>query len=444
MTANRKTAPTAAETALSAQLAARAGDGPDWLQAARDKAAAALAERGLPNRRVEEWKYTDLRRLMGEALPPADRAAAAALDVDLSTLPFATLEGPRAVFVNGVLRDDLSDLGALAEGVAFVSFAKAAAEGPAWMTENLGTALGEFDTTIADLNAGLAEDGFVIHVKGGARQSEPLRVIFLNAGDAPHAAYARNLVVVEEGAELHLIEAHAHAGSGAAYQSNTVVELVAGTASQVRHVRFQREAADALHLGLTGVELQAGASYRAVAMTLGAGIARHQVHLTFAGEGAHGAYAEAALLRGTQHCDTTIFADHRVPGCDSREVYKGVLDERARGVFQGKILVRPSAQQTDARQASDALLLSDDAEMDAKPELEIFADDVQCAHGATSGRINEDLLFYLMARGIPRRRAAAMLMEAFVAEALDQVEHQQVRAAMAEKTQNWLQEWSGP
>ena len=217
-----------------------------------------------------------------------------------------------------------------------------------------------------------------------------------------------------------------------------MTELKVGDKAALKHVKLQRDGDDALHLSTWLVELGADARYDAFQFSTGAALARNQVYLRFAGEGAAADMSGAFLLRGQQHCDTTLLVEHRVPHCASRELFKGVLDDEARGVFQGKIIVSPGAQKTDGKQMSGALLLSERAEFDSKPELEIFADDVVCGHGSTSGQIDEDLLFYLEARGIPEAQARALLIQAFVGEALEKVEDEALRERSGAASAEWL------
>ena len=217
-----------------------------------------------------------------------------------------------------------------------------------------------------------------------------------------------------------------------------MTELKLGEKAALKHVKLQRDGGDALHLSTWLVELGADARYDAFQFSTGASVARSQVYLRFAGEGSAADISGAFLLRGQQHGDTTLLVEHRVPRCTSRELFKGVLDDEARGVFQGKIIVSPGAQKTDGKQMSGALLLSERAEFDSKPELEIFADDVVCGHGATSGQINEDLLFYLEARGIPEAQARALLIQAFVGEALEKIDDEALRDALSRASAEWL------
>src|SRR5204862_1118185 len=248
---------------------------------------------------------------------------------------------------------------------------------------------------------------------------------------------ARSLAVIEKGARAMLVESHL--GSTASEdQVNTVLELEVGDEAHVDHIKITGAGAGALHVSTLMAAIGAHARFNEFLFTTGAAVVRNQLFVRFDGEGTIAGIRGASLLRGRQHADTTVVADHAVAGCTSREMFKSVLDQEARGVFQGKIIVRPHAQQTDAKMATHALLLSDTAEADNKPELEIFADDVQCGHGATSGDLEQELLFYLKARGIPGKEAEALLIQAFVGGAAEGIEHAGLRDALIDRVVAWL------
>jgi Fe-S cluster assembly protein SufD len=233
-----------------------------------------------------------------------------------------------------------------------------------------------------------------------------------------------------------LVESHE---GNAEYQVNAAVELKVGDGAHVDHVKITGDGAGALHVSSLLAEIGARARFNEFLFTTGGAVVRNQLFVRFAGEGTIASIGGATLLRNRQHADTTLLADHAVAGCTSRELFKSVLEDQSRGIFQGKIVVRPHAQKTDAKMATHALLLSEGAEADNKPELEIFADDVQCGHGATSGRLDDELLFYLRARGIPEKQAQALLVQAFVGEAVEGIEHAGLRDALMDHVVAWLE-----
>ena len=278
-------------------------------------------------------------------------------------------------------------------------------------------------------------DGAVIHVAAGAALARPIHLVFVNAGSAPAAVFLRSLAVIEKGARAMLLESHQGSGD---YQVNAVLELEVDDEAHVDHIKITAEGAGSLHISTLMAAIGAHARFNEFLFTVGGAIVRNQLFVRFKGEGTIAGIRGASLLKGRQHADTTLVADHVAGACTSREVFKAVVDGEARNVFQGKITVRPHAQKTDAKMATHALLLSETAEADNKPELEIFADDVQCGHGATSGALDEDLLFYLQARGIPAAQAEALLIQAFVGEAVEGIEHAGLRDALMEQVDAWL------
>jgi Fe-S cluster assembly protein SufD len=430
---------TAAETALAANfgVAKRALPGAGEVAALREDAFKRFESDGLPHRRVEDWKYTDLRALMREALPLAGAPdAAAKAGARNAGEPLASIEGRRIVLVDGAFVPELSDLAELEAGLSIRSTAAALAAGDPLLAAHLGKVVPTDDVAVA-LNTAFMGDGVVIHVAAGATLARPLHLVFANAGATPAAVFARSLVVIEQGARAMLVESHE--GSGG-YQVNTALELVVGDSAHVDHVKITGAGSGALHISTLLASIGAHARFNEFLFTTGGEVVRNQLFVRFVGEGTIAHIGGANLLKGRQHADTTLVADHAVAGCTSREIFKSVLDGESRGVFQGKIIVRPHAQKTDAKMATHALLLSETAEADNKPELEIFADDVQCGHGATSGDLDEDLLFYLKARGIPAKEAEALLIQAFVGEAIEGIEHAGLRDALMEQVVGWLEQ----
>ena len=431
---------TAAETALAASFAAarRALPGAAAVVALREDAFRRFETEGLPHRRVEEWKYTDLRALMREARPLADvpDAAAKARAGDALAL-LAAIDARRIVFVDGAFVPELSDLDGLEPGLSIRSTAQMLAAGDPQLAAHLGKVVPSDDVAVA-LNTAFMGDGAVIHVAPGATLARPLHLAFVNAGSEGAAVFVRSLAVIEKGARAMLVESHLGSAAGED-QVNAVLELKVGDGAHVDHVKITGEGAGALHVSTLMAAVGAHARFNEFLFTTGGAVVRNQVFVRFAGEGTVAGIRGASLLKGRQHADTTLVADHAVPDCTSREVFKSVLEEEGRNVFLGKIIVRPRAQKTDAKMATHALLLSETAEADNKPELEIFADDVQCGHGATSGDLDEDLLFYLKARGIPAKEAEALLIQAFVGEAVEGIEHAGLRDALMEQVAAWLE-----
>jgi Fe-S cluster assembly protein SufD len=439
MAAELKVIRTAAEQALIERFPAVKGSlpGKGEVVRLRDAAFDVLTKRGLPHRRVEEWKYTDLRALMREAAPPAERPAPEAVAVALAgAIAFADADAVRIGFVNGHFAPEASDPEVPA-GVEVVGLPQALAAGHPLLKELGGIEPARQNAAYA-INTAFMNDGAVIRIAAGTQLGQPLHLRFVNSGARAFSTATRLLVVVEEGASVTLIESH-EGSDGTAHQLNDVVEIVAGERATVRHVRLNAEGPQALALSTLVVRLGAHVAFDTLNVVTGAGVSRHQVFLTFAGEHSKANLNGAAMLNAAQHADTTLLVDHAAPHCESRELFKTVVDGEATGVFQGKIIVRPRAQKTDGRMMSRAVLLSDGGTMMNKPELEIFADDVQCGHGATCGELDEDLLFYLMARGLPRPEAETLLLQAFLGEAVEVVEHEGAREALVGVVEGWLE-----
>jgi len=407
----------------------------------RRKAIEAYGRLGLPHRRIEAWKYTDLRSRLTDAYPLLSPTGVALGEAELSKAigsDFAALPAYRLVVVEGDLRADLSDLSGLkTAGIEVVSLAQALEKPPAWLKKTLGQVNPREDDAVVALNTALMTGGVALRIAEGLTLDKPIHLIQLDGKGEYVSALTRNVVVAEPGSSVMLLESYGRLGMKG-LQRNAVTEVVIKDKAAVNHVKLQLEAGDALHLTTWLVKIGADARYEAFQFSLGAALARNQIYAQFTGEGSQANISGAFLLRDRQHCDTTILVEHLVPHCGTRELLKAVLDEESRGVFQGKIVVARGAQKTDSKQMAQALLLSESAEFDSKPELEIFADDVVCGHGSTSGQIDEDLLFYLEARGIPEPEARALLIQAFVGEALERIEDERLREAFTNASVEWL------
>jgi Fe-S cluster assembly protein SufD len=403
----------------------------------RDDAFRRFEAEGLPHRRIEEWKYTDLRALMRDAKPlasPPDATAKAVAKTAGKVL--GDVECRRLTFVDGAFVPELSDTAGLEAGVTIRPLAQALAESDPVVAGHLGKLAPSSDVAVA-LNTALMGDGAVIRIAAGAAIDRPLHLLFV-ASEKPAAMFVRSLVIIEKGARAMVIESH-EGPAGSDYQVNAALELVIGDGAHVDHVKIIGEGNDALHVSTLAVAIGAHARFNDFSFTTGGAVVRNQLYLRFDGADTVANIRGASLLQGRQHADTTLVADHIARGCQSREVFKTVLNDEAHGVFQGRIIVRQGAQKTDAKMMTRALLLSENAEADNKPELEIFADDVQCGHGATAGALDEDLKFYLMARGIPEPQAEALLIEAFIGEAVEGIEHAGLREVLMEAVAAWLQ-----
>jgi Fe-S cluster assembly protein SufD len=432
MNAEVRAIKTAAEQALSAAYqGARAKlPGKGAVAALREDAFKRFDVRGLPNRRVEEWKYTDLRALLRDAAPlaaPPD-AAAKAHAKDAGKL-FAGVDLRRLVFVDGSFVPELSDLTA-EPGLSVGSLAEALAKGDA-LAADVGKTVETDDVAVA-LNTALMGDGAVIRVAAGTALMRPIQLVFASSGGKPSAAFIRSLVAIEKGAKATLIESH----EGGNDQVNAALELKVGEGTQVDYVKTTQT--HGLHVGTLLAAVGANATFNTFAFNADAQLVRNQMFVRFEGEGTKAALRGVTLARGKDHVDTTLLIEHAAGHCESREQFKSVLDGESRGVFQGKIVVRQHAQKTDAKMMTRSLLLSEEAEADNKPELEIFADDVVCGHGATVSAPDEGLKFYLMSRGIPEKESEALLIQAFVDETIEEIAHEGIREALMFAALKWL------
>ena len=404
----------------------------------REQALASFVAGGLPHRRIEEWKYTDLRALMREAVPLADPLDQAALARAQKANPLPGVAARAITLVNGAFAPELSDLSKAEAGLTILPLARVIAEGHELAARIGKILLPHYDAPHA-LNTAFLNDGIVIGLAAGAKLARPIHVRHLFTGTAPAATYARTLVIVGDGAIATVIESF-EGPQGIAYQANAAAELSVGDKAWLEYVRVQAEGEAAIHLATILAEIGARAKLHTCSLTTGAAISRQSMYLRAAGEGSQTRLSGATLLRKEQHADITLFVDHMTQGCTSREIFKSALDHESRGVFQGKIVVRPGAQKTDAKMMSAALLLGEGAEADNKPELEIYADDVVCGHGATAGALDENLLFYLRARGIPLKEAEALLIRSFIGEAMEAVPHEALREALLTRAGAWLSE----
>ena len=416
------------------------GSDVSWTKAMREAAWQTYASAGLPHRRVEEWKYTDLRSLLKDAYPPAPALGEAltteAVDTALGE-HIAALDSHRVVIVNGHYREELSSLDGLDDQVKVQSLSEALANPSDWLQATLGQVAPQAGDVVVALNAALMSGGVIVSVAEGAKIEKPLHLVHIAAVKDPVGLATRNIIHVGDEAAITLIESYS-GHSGPAVQRNAVTELVADDRSEIHHIKLQNENADSTHLSTWMTRLGADVTYRAFQFSAGASVARNQIFVHFAGEASSSHVSGAVLGRNKQHNDTTMVIDHAVPECESREFFKLVLDDEARGIVQCKVNVQRDAQKSDGHQIAHGLLLSEAAEFDSKPELEIFADDVVCGHGSTSGQVDEELLFYLRARGIPEPQARALLIEAFVGEALEKIEQEDVREGLSAITSEWL------
>jgi Fe-S cluster assembly protein SufD len=400
----------------------------------RRKAYGQFARLGLPNRRVEDWKYTDLRALLGDVAPPVASPDPAALTRARTILERVSFpQARKLVLVDGAFAPELSDLSDEA-GVRIRTLSGELVAGQPDVSARVFG--GEPSEAVFAYNQAFVTDGVLIDVAAAVTCARPLHLIHVATVAAPAAIATRSLVTIGAEAGVSLIESFV--GSDVAYQTYDVVSVELGDNARLEHVRLVESGAAAANICGANVRIGTSARYNLCALTTGGRLSRYQTQIICAGEGAEVRANGVNMLGGRQHGDTTVVMDHAVPNCVSREDFRAVLDGQAHSVFQGRIVVRPHAQKTDAKMMTRALLLSDEAEADNKPELEIFADDVTCGHGATTGALDESLLFYLRARGLDEKQAQALLIQAFVGEAIETITDEALRDAVVGATERWL------
>ncbi len=383
----------------------------------RQRALASVARRGLPTVQMEAWKYTDLHALGEFALATSSSVES----INQAGVPLLSASPRRLVFVNGLFDSSWSALGEMPGGVTVRPLSQALGEDPETVRAALARHTDDDSQIFAALNAGTARDGALIELAANSTLASPLLVVFVNTPGSARL-FTSPLVIVKAGAnsQLTLLEVH-YGEAGARNLSSALTDITAGSGSSIDHYRLQVEAAEALHLANLRLDIGDNARVASHSFAFGARLARLDIIAELNAPGANVVLNGLFHARAGQHIDHQTCIDHRAPHTTSTELYKGLASDNGRGVFRGQVIVRPNAQKTSARQASHNLLLSPNAEIDTKPELEIYADDVACAHGATVGQLDADALFYLRSRGIPEAEAHALLVFAFTEEVIEQV-----------------------
>jgi Fe-S cluster assembly protein SufD len=403
-------------------------EGPEWLEPLRRAAAERFGRTGFPASRDEEWRFTPIGPIVQTSWGPAPAHAEGPTPEQLAPFVFGHREWSTLVFVNGGYSAALSSVAELPAGVTVTSLSQALRADAPVLRAHLGRHAPVEGSPFTAVNAAGFRDGGVVHVPAGHELAAPVHLVFVTTEAAAAAPqHSRNLIVVERGARASVIESYVTLAEGFAYWANPVTEVAVAAGSWLEHTRIQRESERAFHVGLTHVDQQRDSHYRSFTLAMGAALSRHNLHVRLNDENIETLMYGLYLTGGEQVADNHTAIYHDRPNCRSWEVYKGVLDDRSRAVFNGKVFVQPEAQKTDAKQTNRNLLRSDLAKVDTKPQLEIFADDVRCTHGATVGRLDEIGLFYARSRGIPAAAAERLLTYAFAAEVIDEVALEPVR-----------------
>lgn len=410
---------------VSRSLTAARPHDPAWLLTLREKAAESFTALDFPTTRVEAWKYTNLAPVLRpeyRAADPADVARVAADQLALFTFP--ETRHSQLVFINGLFSPALSDLSALPEGIIVGNLAHTQSE---IIRENLGVYADYRGQIFTALNTASVSDGAFIHIPAGKVVATPIHLRFIaTASEAPVIAHPRVLVVAGRGAMATVIESYV-ALEESVYLTNAVTEVIVQQGAALNHFRLQDESEQAFHISTTQVRQERDSVYSSCAIALGAAFSRHDLNVSLTDENTQTALDGLYVATGRQFTDSHLFLDHAWPHCQSQQLYKGILADRAHAVFNGRVLVREGALLTDARQLNKNLLLSNDAHVDTKPELEIFADDVKCAHGATVGQLEDEELFYLRTRGLNIEQARALLTYGFAEDIIGRIKVESVR-----------------
>lgn len=398
---------------------------PGWLRELRRRGREQFERVGFPTQRQEEWRFTNVA-----PIERTDFSHAGGEPHDLSReklQPFLMDDCAELVFVNGGLRPELSQLEGLPDGVVATSLARALAERPDLVEPHLGRYADLGRHPFAALNTAHLADGVFLHVPRGVVVERPIHLLFVTVpGERPTVVYPRNLIVAGEHSQLTVIEDFA-GFTGDRYFSCPVTEISAGPSSVIDHYKLEQESIDAFHVALLEIYLERSANFFSHSISHGGALVRNDVHALLDAEGIECTLNGLYLTRGRQHVDNHMLVDHAKPHCHSYELYKGVLEGRSRAVFNGKIVVHRDAQKTDAKQSNRNLLLSDEALVQSNPQLEIFADDVRCTHGSTTGHLDDEAVFYLRSRGIGEEAAKSLLTYAFAAEVLSEIRLERVR-----------------
>ena len=400
---------------------------PDWLNTRRRAAIEQFAALGFPTTKNEDWHFTSVAPIAEREFTFVAAATGDVSGADLEPFGFGGDDWHTMVFVNGRFAPQLSTVGGPPDGVRVSSLTEA----PPELSKRVGTIVTNVDQhAFTALNTAFMPDGVVIQVARDVVVLKPIHVLFVtDANAAKTVMHPRNLIVMERNARATVVESYVALGD-ASYFTNAVTEVSVGDGATLEHYRIQREGRRAFHVGTVEAKQERDSHYISFSFATGASLSRTNIYTLLAGEGCGSTLNGLYMLDGEQHCDHQTRIEHAEPNCFSREVYKGVLDGRSHGVFNGKVYVHPVAQKTDGKQTNNTLLLSKEAQVDTKPQLEIFADDVKCTHGATVGRLDEMALFYMKSRGVDAETARRLLVYAFAADVLETIEQPLVREGL--------------
>ncbi len=404
--------------------------GPVWVQEIRRAAISRFAELGFPTTRDEEWKYTSVDPIAKVRFRLPERGLNGITAETLTSTTLGESVSSQLVFVNGRYSRELSSFRSLPEGVKVESLAEVLYTNPVWLEPHLAQYASYQDRAFTALNTAFMEDGAFVYIPQGQVVEQPIHLLFVStAGEGGMVLHPRNLIVAGPHSQAAIVESYVGLEPNV-YFTNAVTELVAGENAVVDHYKLELESGEAFHIGTLQSHLDHSSNFSSYSIALGGALVRNDINAVLAGEGVECTLNGLYLMTGRQHVDNHTRIDHVKPHCSSRELYKGILGGQSRGVFNGKIYVHKLAQKTDARQTNKNLLLSEDAAIDTKPQLEIYADDVKCSHGSTIGQLDHDSLFYLRSRGMDLEAARSLLTYAFASEVISRLKIESIRARL--------------
>jgi len=394
---------------------------PTWLRQVRQDAHEWVTEHGFPTQQDEDWRYTKLGSILDVPFVPS-QPSTAGMDHQLSSILPVDLGGPRLVFINGFFAPELSRMTELPEGSMVTNLASVLVDETKDLEQFLSRSFGEYDHAFTALNTALAEDGVFIELAANTTIDLPIELVFFShSGGSAAVSNPRSVVIAGPGSRATIVETHVGI-AGDIYCTNAVTQVVLESGAQIKYYKIQDESESAFHLALLDIRQGQDSQFSSHAVALGSSIGRQEIRVHLEGAGAHVNLYGLYMGHGNQHHDNPVIVEHLAPNCTSRQLYKGVLDDSSQGVFNGRVLVNPGADGTNAAQTNKNLLLSDQAEVDTRPRLEIFADDVKCAHGAAVGQLDEQAVFYLQSRGIAHHEARSLLIYAFINEMVEQLQ----------------------
>jgi Fe-S cluster assembly protein SufD len=406
---------------------------PSWLFPLRKAGMARFAELGFPTVHDEDWRFTNVAPIARLPFKPVFQAVSGGVSSEtVSNFTFGRLPGSRLVFIDGHFMPGLSSVTAQPKGVIIGSLAAALSEHAGLLEQHLARYAQQEAAPFTALNTAFFQDGAFIHAPAGQSVQGPVHLLFISSSKETGAtSHPRNLIIAGDASQVTVLESYV-SSLNAPYFTNAVTELVLGEGAVVEHAKFQDEGRSAFHIAAIHAHLARSSNLISHSIAAGAKLSRNNIRTNLAGEGVECVLNGLYLTKGDQLADHHMVVEHAQPHCNSHEYFNGILDGRSKGVFHGRILVRQAAQKTDAKQTNKNLLLSEDATADTKPQLEIYADDVKCTHGATIGQLNEESVFYLRSRGIGMETARRMLIHAFAGEIIERVRHQPARKELDE------------